>query len=155
MKLSKLALVLVVLLPFIIGVGCSDKSSNSNDDIPAELLGTWLFSSGTIGGEPMTIDNIEYVDESAVTHSITFEADGTYGGTEYDESMNPVSTMSGTFSVKSDTLNTTVVEIDDVPVTPIESEAMTFEVSGSVLILNSVDIAGQPVMAVVLIYSKM
>jgi len=156
MKLSKLALVIIILIPFVFGIGCSDKSSNSNDDIPAELVGSWLYLSGTIDGEPMTPENYEYQSELATGHSITFNANGSYSGVEYDDGMNPVSTRSGTFRVKADSVYVTWTEIDGAPVSPAEEDdPLTYEISGSVLILTSVDTGGPYNPIVVLIYESM
>ena len=151
MKLSKLPRVIIILIPFIFGIGCSDKSSNSNDNIPAELVGTWMFSSGTIDGEPMTPENTNYICESAVTHSMIFNSNGTWRENLYDEGMSQVCWGSGTFTVNADTLYLTETEFNGIPTsTPEESEQMTFLVSGNQLFITSFDFS----ITVVLIYNR-
>ena len=157
MRLLKSALVITILIPFVFGIGCSDKSSNPSDEVPADLVGSWLFLVETVNGVPTPPENIAYFNQLAATgHSVTFNASGALTMLEYDDGLNPVCIVEGAFSVSDDTLRMTLTEIDGAPLTPpAECMPATFDVTTDYLIIKAVDNDLQPALTLIEIYEKM
>ena len=155
MKLSKLMLGLIILLPILILHGCGDDDdgvTNSNP-IPANLVGTWWFNSATENGEPITYTELNYSD-SGVTQSVTFNANGTYSLVEYNDQMDTVYSQSGTFSVSGNQLTITVKVEYGQPVTPPQTSTSTYAVSGDILTITVEFTLGSESYTIVAYYDK-
>jgi len=155
MKLLRPAIVMLILVPFIIGIGCSDKSSNSSVDMPADLVGTWWFTSATMNDVPVTdITEISHSGQAA-SMSITFNTDATYSGTEYDDSQIPVFTQSGEVSeVDGNSLTIRRTEYNGTPVSPPQEFPSTYAVAGSQLTMTETAVVGSETLTLVTVFTK-
>ena len=155
MKLSKLMLGLIILLPILVCLGCGDDDDGitKSDPIPANLVGTWWFNSATENGDPITYTELNYSD-SGVTQSVTFTANGDWNLVEYDSDMDTVYTGSGTFSVSGNQLTITVKAENGQPVTPPQTSTSTYAVSGDILTITVEFTIGSESYTIVVYYDK-
>jgi len=119
MKCLRALVVLIFLISSLIGINCGDDKSANNpaNDIPASLVGTWWYHSGTQDGVPIGLfAEINFTDTSEAG-STTSNANATWSGAEfYDNQV--VFTQSGTFTVNNDILKITRVIFNDDPADP-------------------------------------
>jgi hypothetical protein len=156
MKTNRLVVGLLLLLSLFIYFGCSDDDddnpTNSSDPVPSALVGTWWFDSATINGVPATLDDLSFTD-TAQTMSITFNSDRTWSSAEYYNDIM-VFSQSGTFTVKSDTLNVTRTMIDGTPVEPPESYKAAYLVNSNNLTLTQVEVIFSEPFVIVSMFTK-
>ena len=157
MKFFKSTLLIAILLPLCIFIGCSDDDDNgtgSTDEIPANLVDTWWYQSATMNGEPVLSYSEVSHNDLATTASMTFEADGTWEGKEYADSPSPIFTQSGTFTISGSTINVRRTEYDGDPVDPAEEFTSQFSVNGDVLTLTSTEMIMDELWTLVAVYSR-
>jgi len=87
---------------------------------PQELVGTWVFQSGTLGGNPVDLaDVMEWVD-GATSAEFTVGADGTYSYRERDQGGAVLFNSAGTFTVSGANATITITSKDGQPISPVE-----------------------------------
>ena len=139
MRFFKSAFLIVFFLPIFIAIGCSDNGSDSTDEIPANLVDTWWYVSGTMNGVPIPSYSEVSHNDLATTSSLTFGADGTWSSYEYTAPPTPIFSQSGTFTVSGNTLNIRRTMYDGVPEDPVEEYTSQFLVSGDNLTITSTE----------------
>jgi len=155
MKSSKLMSAFIVLISFLIMTGCGDddkKINNSGDPVPSELVATWLFSSATMNGVPISSYSEISNDDAAVTSSITFTANRTWSAVEYDQGQNVVYTESGTFTINGNQMNVTTTLEDGTPVN--ETYSATWAVASNTFILTIQETVDGVPMILIAVYTK-
>jgi hypothetical protein len=126
-----------IILSCVIGIGCSDnKSTNSGPTMPAELVGTWWYTSASIDGNPVaTFAQVSFTDTSE-TGAVTLAANDTWSTKElYNNQI--VYTRSGNIRVKGDSLTVTVLIENGSPASADDTSSSHWSVSGNVLTLTS------------------
>jgi hypothetical protein len=155
MKIVKLTLVMAMLLPILLCFGCGDdKSSNGSDPIPTELVDTWWYESATINGEPVESFSEVSFNGSATSGSVSFTATGTWNSAEYAESVEPIFTQSGTFTVHGDSLDFRGTVMNGTPLDPAREFAMEYEISENDLTLIGTDMIGEVTYIIIINYVR-
>jgi hypothetical protein len=97
---------------------------------PPELVGTWVFQSGTLGGNPVDLSDVmEWVD-GATSAEFTVGADGTYSYREKDQSGAVLFHSAGTFVVTGVNATITITSENGQPKTPVEVLSGIWSLSG-------------------------
>lgn len=155
MKIAKLTLAVAMLLPILLCFGCGDdKSNNSSDPIPTELVDTWWYESATINGDPVGSFSEIAFNESATSGSVSFTVTGTWNTAEYAEGAEPIFTQSGTFTVHGDSLDYRGTVMNGAPLDPAREFAMEYEISEDDLTLTGTDIIGEVTYIIVVNYVR-
>ena len=154
MKYLKSTLLIVFLLPVFIGIGCSDNGSDSNDEIPANLVDTWWYGSAAMNGIPIYDYSELSNHDLATTSSITFEADGTWEMHEYGDGPTPIFSQSGTFTISGSNINIRVTVYDGVPQDPPEEFTAQFSVNGNILTMTMTESVLGEELTLVTIYNR-
>ena len=139
MKISALMTGFILLLSLLIGIGCGDddkKITNPDYTIPASLVGTWAYHSGTQDGVPFpSFAEISMTDTSQAG-SVTLHSNDTWNSTETYNSQ-VVFTRSGTLRVKSDTLKIIAKITNGIPEPTIDTGFSVWNITGDTLTLMS------------------
>ena len=139
MKIVKAYLFVIFILSLVIGPGCSDNGSDSNDEIPADLVDTWWLQSATINGDPIDEMHIYCHMEEWITFlSLTLNSDGTWDAIGYRENMTVIGTETGTFTIDGNSISILMTACDGVPIDDPENGAMTaqFTINGDILTIT-------------------
>jgi len=137
--MKKTIVLLMIATCFIIAAlsGCGDD--NGTNPVPSDLIGTWAWISATM--DDVSMGTLEEVTEitGADSLSYTYNANRSWSGAVYDASMNPLTTASGTFSVKGDTLIMVISEEDGIAVEPPDADSILFTVTATTLVQYTVE----------------
>ncbi len=155
MKQLKLFSTLALILPLFMAFGCSDNSSDSSDDIPANLVGTWWFESAAINDDPVSSFSEVAHDENAIEGSVTFYANGTWSGAEYGAGEVILVTLSGTFNIDGNSIAITRTVYNGEPVSPpAEEDWGHFSILDDVLTLTAIETIDSETYTLIAIYIK-
>jgi hypothetical protein len=154
MTLTKATMIAIfLLLATILVMGCGDDNSTGpNNNTSAELIGTWLWVSGTINGDPVTFPQISFTDSSQ-TGDVTFNAGNTWSSNEYYAD-TVVWTQSGTCSSNGNNLTVNQTMENGVAVDPPEVQTMQWEVIGPTLIISDMEVFMEDTIVVIQTYTK-
>jgi len=140
MDKAKVILVLATICLLLILVGCGKDDNNPagpQNNVPAELVGGWLYDSATLNGGPFSLALLLGWDPGTEAARFMVGADESFIYEELDADSAVVWTESGTFTVDGNTATITVTENDDGPVNPPDILSGTWAVSGDTLTLST------------------
>jgi hypothetical protein len=138
--MSKWSAVIVTCAALLLASGCKKEDSSgtgpSQEPPPPELVGTWVFQSGTLDGNPVDLAVVmEWVD-GATSADFTVGADGTYSYRERDAQNNVLFNSAGTFSVSGQSATITTTSENGSPVSPPEVLTGAWALNGDQLSLT-------------------
>ncbi len=140
---------IVVLLSVFLVVSC-DKSTDPQS-LPAELVGTWVFQSATLNGQPISLSVVLDWDPATVSCASIVDANGGYTYNEYDGANatgNVLYYNSGTASVQGSTMTISVTNDNGTPLQQPDVLPFTWALSGTTLTLSLADPGAGTVVAV-------
>ena len=151
MKSSRLMRI-IILSFLVIGMGCGgddDKASNPVNTVPASLVNTWWYNSGTQDGVPISsFAEVSFTDTSEAG-SLTINSNATWSGTETYNSQ-VVFTQSGTLVVKGDTLKITRTTMDGSPAPAHDTSSSLWNVTADTLrVTNELDLGDDTIIVIV------
>ena len=123
MNKTKLILGCALALLIALSAGCGKDDDNPaapQDNVPAELVGTWYYESGTLNGEPRDLSFLLRWESGTEAARFTVGSDRSFVNEELDADSAVVWTETGTFTVDGNNATITVTETDDGPVQPPE-----------------------------------
>jgi hypothetical protein len=97
---------------------------------PPELVGTWVFQSGTLGGNPVELSDVMEWVGGATSAEFTVGADGTYSYREKDQAGAVLFQSAGTFVVTGANATITITSENGQPISPAEVLSGTWALSG-------------------------
>ena len=97
---------------------------------PPELVGTWVFQSGTLGGNPVDLADVMEWVAGATSAEFTVGGDGTYSYRERDPAGAVLFQSAGTFTVSGINATITITSKDGQPISPVEVLSGTWSLSG-------------------------
>lgn len=106
---------------FLLAAGCgknNDNPAGPQNNVPAELVGTWYYQSGTLNGQPRDLSFLLQWKLNTEYARFTVGSDGSFVYEELDIDSSVVWTESGTFNVDGNSATISVTENDDGPVEP-------------------------------------
>jgi hypothetical protein len=119
MNKTKMILAWAVICLLLMFTGCGkddDNPSSPQINVPAELVGTWLYESVTANGVPVSLALILEWDPGTVAARFTVGDDGSIVYEELDADSAVVWTEWGTFTVDGNTATILFTEDDDGPI---------------------------------------
>lgn len=109
-------IICMLILPF--GCGKDDNPAGPQNNVPAELVGTWYYESGTLNGNPQELSFLLQWNPGTEYARFTVGSDRSFVYEELDVDSVVVWTESGTFTVNGNNATISVTENDDGPVNP-------------------------------------
>jgi hypothetical protein len=128
------------MLPFIVALsifiiaGCGDDNITNSNKIPAELVGTWKFS--TVIEEGWSYSEISQIRSNLLADygHMVFNSDGTWSWNEYTDDDSLVYSHGGTFSAKNDTIKIVITTANGEPIpTPLVGDPIIYGVVEDIL----------------------
>lgn len=110
--------VIICLLLLSFGCGKDDNPAGPQNNVPAELVGTWYYQSGTLNGDPQELSFLLRWNLGTEYARFTVGSDRSFVYEELDVDSVVVWTESGTFTVNGNNATISVTENDDGPVNP-------------------------------------
>ncbi len=137
---SKWSVVVLTCAALLLASGCrKDDSSGtgpSQEPPPPELVGTWVFQSGTLNGDSVDLADVMEWVEGATSADFTVGADGTYSYRERDAQGSVLFSSAGTFLVSGQSATITVTSENGSPISPPEVLTGTWALNGDQLSLT-------------------
>ena len=121
MNKTKMILSWAVVCLLLFSAGCGKDDDNPaapENNVPAELIGTWLYESATLNGAPFSLGLLLGWDPGTVAARFTVGENGSFVYEELDADSAVVWTEWGTFTVSGNTATITVTENDNGPMEP-------------------------------------
>lgn len=137
----RLILSWAVISLLIIPIGCGKDDNNPagpQHNIPAELVGGWLYDSATVGGVPWSLGLILGWEPGTVAARFTVGEDGSLVYEELDADSTVVWTEWGTFAVDGNTATLTITENDDGPLPEPQVLTGSWVLNGDTLTLTTI-----------------
>jgi hypothetical protein len=139
----KFILIPAVILLIALCAGCGkddDNPAGPQNNVPAELLGTWYYQSATINGVQVPLGFVLGWDQGTVSARFTVGADESFVYEELNAADSVVWTESGTFTVDGNNATITITQNDDGPVEPpdVLSGTWSFDEASDRLTLNTI-----------------
>ncbi len=133
--------VLVILMTLIF-VGCSDDEespTNTTNDFPSQLVGTWAHDSVTVNGTAQSQADFFEWDQDTQRAQTTIHSNSTQKYEEFDAQNSVVWYDEGTLTITGQTIVGQVTSENGQPVTPYTSINGTWNLTGSTLLITIVD----------------
>jgi hypothetical protein len=141
MNKIKLTLVGMVICLLLLSAGCGkddDNPAGPQNNVPAELVGGWLYDSATLNGVPFSLALLLQWEPGTEAARFMVGSDGSLVYEELDSDSAVVWTEWGTFTVNGNTATLTITENDDGPVDPPQVLSGTWAVNGDTLTLSTI-----------------
>jgi hypothetical protein len=141
MNKVKLILPLVVICLLLLSAGCGkddDNPAGPQNNVPAELVGGWLWESATLGGVPWSLALLLQWQPGTEAARFTVGSDGSLVSEELDADSAVVWTEWGTITVNGNTATLTITENDDGPLPDPKIFSGTWAVDGNTLTLTTI-----------------
>jgi len=141
MKSRAIYIVLPALVISLIIAACGDKDKNptgSQNSIPSELLGVWIYQSATINGVPISLALILGWEVGTVSARFTVGEDGSFVNEELNANNEVVWTENGTLAVTGDSAIIAVTSNNNGPIDPPDTLAGTWQLNGNLLALTTI-----------------
>ncbi|UCE66465.1 MAG: hypothetical protein JSU85_00190 [Candidatus Zixiibacteriota bacterium] len=140
MNKVKAILLLVFICMLLLTAGCGKDDDNPaapENNVPAELVGMWLYESATLNGVPFGLGLLLGWEPGTVAARFTVGSDRSFLYEELDADSAVVWTEWGTFTVDGNTATITRTENDAGPMNPPEIMSGTWTLSGDTLVLTT------------------
>jgi len=136
----KSIIIFVVILSFILAAGCGkdDNPAEPQNNVPAELVGGWLWESATVGGVPWSLALLFQWQPGTEAARFMVGSDGSLVYEELDADSVVVWTEWGTFTVDGNTATLTITENDDGPLPEPQVITGSWVLNGDTLTLTTI-----------------
>jgi len=133
------SLVFSMLLAVLL-VGCKDdKSTNGDDELDSQYVGTWIFQSATINGDMASLADVMEWTEGTVVAMLMIESDGDCIYQENDQYGNSLWNSFGTFEVSGTDFTLTFTSDSDGDLNPADVATGTVSVSSTTMTITTTE----------------